>query len=299
MTNKNPVQTPEQSQLGKATAYPDQYAPQTLFPIARQPQRSELGMTAGTALPFTGADLWTGYELSWLNPRGKPQVALVQVAVPCETPCIVESKSFKLYLNSFSNSRFVSADAVRQRISEDVGVSVWQPVASVSQQAPGGAPPPTVGVRLVLPEQFSAQAMQELEGLSLDRLDVECSDYQPAPHWLRADTAEAAVTETLTSHLLRSNCPVTQQPDWGDIQISYSGAPIDQEGLLRYIVSLRNHNGFHEHCVERIFMDILRHCRPSRLTVYARYTRRGGLDINPLRTNHPGPLPPNVRTARQ
>ena len=299
MINKNPVQTPEQSQLGKATAYPDQYAPQTLFPIARQPQRSELGMTAGAALPFTGADLWTGYELSWLNPRGKPQVALVQVTVPCETPCIVESKSFKLYLNSFSNSRFVSADAVRQRISEDVGVSVWQPVASVSQQAPGGAPPPTVGVRLVLPEQFAAQSVQELEGLSLDRLDVECSDYQPAPHWLRADTAESAVTETLTSHLLRSNCPVTQQPDWGDIQISYSGAPIDQEGLLRYIVSLRNHNGFHEHCVERIFMDILRHCRPSRLTVYARYTRRGGLDINPLRTNHPGPLPPNVRTARQ
>ena len=299
MTNKNPVQTPEQSQLGKATAYPDQYAPQTLFPIARQPQRSELGMTAGTALPFTGADLWTGYELSWLNPRGKPQVALVQVAVPCETPCIVESKSFKLYLNSFSNSRFASADEVRQRIAEDVGAAVWQPVASVSQQAPGGAPPPTVGVRLVLPEQFAAQSVQELEGLSLDRLDVECSDYQPAPHWLRADTAESAVTETLTSHLLRSNCPVTQQPDWGDIQISYSGAPIDQEGLLRYIVSLRNHNGFHEHCVERIFMDILRHCRPSRLTVYARYTRRGGLDINPLRTNHPGPLPPNVRTARQ
>ena len=299
MTNKNPVQTPEQSQLGKATAYPDQYAPQTLFPIARQPQRSELGMTAGTALPFTGADLWTGYELSWLNPRGKPQVALVQVAVPCETPCIVESKSFKLYLNSFSNSRFASADEVRQRIAEDVGAAVWQPVASVSQQASGGAPPSTVGVRLVLPEQFAAQSVQELEGLSLDRLDVECSDYQPAPHWLRADTAESAVTETLTSHLLRSNCPVTQQPDWGDIQISYSGAPIDQEGLLRYIVSLRNHTGFHEHCVERIFMDILRHCRPSRLTVYARYTRRGGLDINPLRTNHPGPLPPNVRTARQ
>ena len=299
MTNKNPVQTPEQSQLGKATAYHDQYTPQTLFPIARQPQRSELGMTAGTALPFTGADLWTGYELSWLNPRGKPQVALVQVAVPCETPCIVESKSFKLYLNSFSNSRFASADEVRQRIAEDVGAAVWQPVASVSQQASGGAPPSTVGVRLVLPEQFAAQSVQELEGLSLDRLDVECSDYQPAPHWLRADTAESAVTETLTSHLLRSNCPVTQQPDWGDIQISYSGAPIDQEGLLRYIVSLRNHNGFHEHCVERIFMDILRHCRPSRLTVYARYTRRGGLDINPLRTNHPGPLPPNVRTARQ
>ncbi|MFV0600694.1 MAG: NADPH-dependent 7-cyano-7-deazaguanine reductase QueF [Brachymonas sp.] len=298
VTNENPARTPEQSQLGKAVAYPDQYAPQVLFPIARQPQRGELGMAAGGALPFTGVDLWTGYELSWLNPRGKPQVALVQVTVPCETPCIVESKSFKLYLNSFSNSRFTSADAARARIAADVGAAVWQPVAPESQQTARGAPP-TVGVRLVLPEQFAAQTVQELEGLSLDRLDVECTEYEPAPQWLRANAAEAAVTETLTSHLLRSNCPVTQQPDWGDIQISYSGAPIDQEGLLRYIVSLRNHNGFHEHCVERMFMDILRRCHPSRLTVYARYTRRGGLDINPLRTNHPGPIPPNVRTARQ
>ena len=298
VTNESPARTPEQSQLGKAAAYPDQYAPQVLFPIARQPQRGELGMAAGGALPFTGVDLWTGYELSWLNPRGKPQVALVQVTVPCETPCIVESKSFKLYLNSFSNSRFTSADAVRARIAADVGAAVWQPVAPESQQTARGAPP-TVGVRLVLPEQFAAQTVQELEGLSLDRLDVECTEYEPAPQWLRANAAEAAVTETLTSHLLRSNCPVTQQPDWGDIQISYSGAPIDQEGLLRYIVSLRNHNGFHEHCVERMFMDILRRCHPSRLTVYARYTRRGGLDINPLRTNHPGPIPPNVRTARQ
>ena len=298
VTNESPARTPEQSQLGKAVAYPDQYAPQVLFPIARQPQRGELGMAAGGALPFTGVDLWTGYELSWLNPRGKPQVALVQVTVPCETPCIVESKSFKLYLNSFSNSRFTSADAVRARIAADVGAAVWQPVAPESQQTARGAPP-TVGVRLVLPEQFAAQTVQELEGLSLDRLDVECTEYEPAPQWLRANAAEGAVTETLTSHLLRSNCPVTQQPDWGDIQISYSGAPIDQEGLLRYIVSLRNHNGFHEHCVERMFMDILRRCHPSRLTVYARYTRRGGLDINPLRTNHPGPIPPNVRTARQ
>ncbi len=298
VTNESPARTPEQSQLGKAVAYPDQYAPQVLFPIARQPQRGELGMAAGGALPFTGVDLWTGYELSWLNPRGKPQVALVQVTVPCETPCIVESKSFKLYLNSFSNSRFTSADAVRARIAADVGAAVWQPVVPESQQTARGAPP-TVGVRLVLPEQFAAQTVQELEGLSLDRLDVECTEYEPAPQWLRANAAEGAVTETLTSHLLRSNCPVTQQPDWGDIQISYSGAPIDQEGLLRYIVSLRNHNGFHEHCVERMFMDILRRCHPSRLTVYARYTRRGGLDINPLRTNHPGPIPPNVRTARQ
>ena len=190
--------TPEQSQLGKASAYTDQYDPTLLFPIPRAGKRAEIGIA--DIPPFFGADLWTAFEVSWLNLRGKPQVALVHFTIPCESPNIVESKSFKLYLNSFSNSRFASADEVRQRIAEDVGAAVWQPVASVSQQASGGAPPSTVGVRLVLPEQFAAQSVQELEGLSLDRLDVECSDYQPAPHWLRADTAEAAVTETRTSH---------------------------------------------------------------------------------------------------
>ena len=296
--------TPEQSQLGKATPYCDQYAPDMLYPIARQLQRAELGI-AGRALPFTGADLWTGYELSWLNLRGKPQVALVQVAVPCETPCIVESKSFKLYLNSFSNSRFADADAVRQRIAADVGAAVWAQkeagasAASATQPAVRAPLAPSVHVQLILPEQFEQQRLRELQGLSLDRLDIECSDYHPAPQWLRAQADEAPVTETLTSQLLRSNCPVTGQPDWGSIQIQYTGAPIDQEGLLRYIVSLRNHNGFHEHCVESIFTDIMRQCQPSRLTVYARYTRRGGLDINPLRTNNPQALPPNIRTARQ
>ena len=312
--------TPEQSQLGKSTPYCDCYAPELLYPIARQLQRDSLGIVA-QALPFTGADLWTGYELSWLNLRGKPQVALVQVVVPCETPCIVESKSFKLYLNSFSNSRFADAETVRQRIAADVGAAVWskgaaQPPA-VQQQAQQvaanrtdatdaaisaaipSAAAPSVRVQLVLPEQFAAQRIENLQGLSLDRLDVECTDYHPAPHWLRVASDEAPVSETFTSHLLRSNCPVTGQPDWGDVQISYTGAPIDQEGLLRYIVSLRNHNGFHEHCVESIFTDIMRQCQPSRLTVYARYTRRGGLDINPLRTNNPQALPPNMRTARQ
>ena len=309
--------TPEQSQLGKATPYSDCYAPELLYPIARQLQRTELGIAAN-ALPFMGADLWTGYELSWLNLRGKPQVALVQVTVPCETPCIVESKSFKLYLNSFSNSRFADAQAVRQRIAADVGAVVWSkgdarlPAAQSAQDAvgcqhaphalptcPATSATPTVQVQLVLPEQFAQQRIENLQGLSLDRLDVECSDYQPAPHWLRAASDEAPVSETLTSHLLRSKCPVTRQPDWGDLQIRYSGAPIDHEGLLRYIVSLRNHNGFHEHCVETIFVEIMRRCQPSQLTVYARYTRRGGLDINPLRTNSPQALPPNVRTARQ
>ncbi|MDO5652875.1 MAG: NADPH-dependent 7-cyano-7-deazaguanine reductase QueF [Brachymonas sp.] len=287
--------TPEQSQLGKATAYADQYDASLLFPIARQPQRSEIGI-AGSPLPFMGADLWTGYELSWLNPRGKPQVALVHVTVPCETPCIVESKSFKLYLNSFNNSRFDHADAVRERIAHDVGAAVWQQTASPTKP---DAPPPSVGVRLVLPGQFASQRIEELPGLDLDRLDVECTDYQPAPQHLRADADQAPVDETFTSHLLRSNCPVTNQPDWGDIQISYHGAPIDQEGLLRYLVSYRKHNGFHEHCVERIFMDIWQRCQPAQLTVYARYTRRGGLDINPLRTNVPQALPANLRTARQ
>lgn len=318
--------TPEQSQLGKATHYPDQYAPELLYPIARQQSRAELGVAA-KALPFTGADFWTGYELSWLNLRGKPQVALVQLTIPCETPCIVESKSLKLYLNSFSNSRFASADAVRQRIAADVGAVVWSrgnfrlPAASADGETDGAAddaadaigaaasatevagqaasPAPSVHVQLVLPEQFAEQRIENLQGLSLDRLDVECSDYEPAPHWLRAASGEAPVSETLTSHLLRSNCPVTNQPDWGDLQISYNGPAIDHEGLLRYIVSLRNHNGFHEHCVERIFMDIMQRCQPSQLTVYARYTRRGGLDINPLRTNSPQTLPPNRRTARQ
>ena len=297
--------TPEQSQLGKATPYCDRYTPELLYPIARQLQRDSLGIAA-QALPFTGADLWTGYELSWLNLRGKPQVALVQVVVPCETPCIVESKSFKLYLNSFSNSRFADAETVRQRIAADVGAAVWskgaaqpQPPAAQQQTANPSAAAPSVHVQLVLPEQFAAQRIENLQGLSLDRLDVECTDYHPAPHRLRAASDEAPVSETFTSHLLRSNCPVTGQPDWGDVQISYTGAPIDQEGVLRYIVSLRNHNGFHEHCVESIFTDIMRQCQPSRLTVYARYTRRGGLDINPLRTNNPQALPPNIRTARQ
>ena len=152
---------------------------------------------------------------------------------------------------------------------------------------------------VMLPEQFDAEPVHELDGLNLDRLDIECTRYQPAPELLTVNTAEAPVTETLVSHLLKSNCLVTGQPDWGSVQISYSGHQIDQAGLLQYIVSFRNHNEFHEQCVERIFMDVWTRCQPTQLTVYARYTRRGGLDINPWRTSAPGALPPNVRTARQ
>ena len=282
------MHTPEQSQLGKTSAYADQYDPSLLFPLPRQPKRDEIGIQ--DKLPFFGADLWTAFELSWLNQRGKPQVALAHFTIPCETPNIIESKSFKLYLNSFNNTRFDSLEAVQERLREDINEALWR-----------GAPArlSSASVRVMAPEHFETQRVQELEGLRLDRLDVECTDYSPRPDLLKADHDNPPVTETLVSHLLKSNCLVTGQPDWGSVQISYTGAAIDQEGLLRYIVSFRNHNEFHEQCVERIFMDIMRQCRPLKLSVYARYTRRGGLDINPLRTSAPMAIPQNVRTARQ
>ena len=281
------MNTPEQSQLGKPSAYVDHYDASLLFPMSRAPKRHELGLRG--ELPFFGADLWTAFELSWLTPRGKPQVAIAQVTVPCETPNIVESKSFKLYLNSFSNSAFASPDEVRDRIRSDVSAAVWR---DASRQT-------SVGVKILMPDQFDTQQVRELDGLSLDRLDIECTDYQPRPDMLSAAFDEKPVAVTLTSNLLKSNCLVTGQPDWGSVQIRYAGPQIDQGGLLRYLVSFRNHNEFHEQCVERIFMDIWQRCKPVKLTVYARYTRRGGLDINPLRTSHPQPLPASVRTARQ
>lgn len=216
-------------------------------------------------------------------------MAIAHVTVPCETPNIVESKSFKLYLNSFNNTRFTDAAEVQARIRADVSEAVWR-----------GAPHAgTVGVKLLQLELFDREPVQELDGLLLDRLDVECTQYTPAPELLSANHAETPVTEALTSHLLKSNCLVTGQPDWGSVRIHYSGPQIDQAGLLQYLVSFRNHNEFHEQCVERIFMDVWTRCKPIKLSVYARYTRRGGLDINPLRTSHPQALPPNVRTARQ
>ncbi len=278
---------PEHSELGKSSAYVDQYDASLLFPIPRLAKREEIGV--GAAPPFFGADLWTAFELSWLNLRGKPQVALAHFTVPCETPNMVESKSFKLYLNSFNNSRFADASAVQARLRADISEAAWR-------GAPHAA---TVGVRLLLPELFDREPVHELDGLSLDRLEVECSRYTPAPDLLSAVFDEPPVTEVLTSNLLKSNCLVTGQPDWGSVRISYSGPQINQEGLLQYIVSFRNHNEFHEQCVERIFMDVWTRCKPVKLTVYARYTRRGGLDINPFRTSHPQAMPPNVRTARQ
>ena len=276
-----------QSPLGKTSAYVDQYAPELLFSIPRSQGRSAIGV--GEDLPFFGADQWTAYELSWLGPRGKPEVALAKFMVPAETSHLIESKSLKLYLNSFNQTRFDSAEAVRERIAQDLSKAAWG----------GDAVRASVPVSFVAPDAFDAQGIHELDGLLLDRLDAECSDYHPAPERLSANVDEAPVEETLTSRLLKSNCLVTGQPDWGSVQISYSGPQINQEGLLQYLVSFRNHNEFHEQCVERIYMDIWRRCKPAKLAVYARYTRRGGLDINPFRTSWPQALPRNVRTARQ
>ena len=285
------MNTPEQSQLGKASAYIDQYDASLLFPIPRAGKRAEIGI-AGAA-PFFGADMWTAFELSWLNMRGKPQVALAHVTVPCESLNIIESKSFKLYLNSFNNTKFADFDAVRATLRADLFEAVWrtagEPVVA----------PASIGVTLLGPELFDREPVHELDGLNLDRLDMECTQYTPAPELLSATRDEAPVSEVFVSNLLKSNCLVTGQPDWGSVQISYTGDQIDQGGLLQYLVSFRNHNEFHEQCVERIFMDIWTRCKPLKLSVYARYTRRGGLDINPFRTSHPQALPRNIRTARQ
>jgi len=278
---------PEQSGLGQATTYPDRLDATLLYPIARSLSRAELGL--GASLPFMGADLWTAFELSWLNLRGKPQVAIAHLTVPCESTHLIESKSLKLYLGSLANTRFADAAEVKQRLRADLSEAAWR----------GGPVQSSVGVRLIGFDQFDREPIHELDGQCLDRLDLECERYTPAPELLRSATDEQPVTEVLTSNLLRSNCPVTGQPDWGSVQISYFGPQIDPAGLLRYIVSFRQHTGFHEQCVERMFVDIWQRCRPHKLSVYARYTRRGGLDINPFRSSCPQALPANTRTARQ
>ena len=281
------MNSPDQSLLGKVVGYADQYDASLLYPLARAAQRAEIGITGQPV--FLGADVWTAYELSWLNLRGKPQVAMGRLIVPCESTHLVESKSLKLYLNSFNNTRFASMDEVKKTMQQDLSAAVWH----------GGAMQAAVGVQLLTPEQFSAEKIYEMDGVNLDRLDMDCSVYQPAPELLNAALEEKPVTETLTSHLLKSNCLVTGQPDWGSVSISYSGPQIDQAGLLQYIVSFRNHNEFHEHCVERMYMDIMARCKPNKLSVQARYTRRGGLDINPWRSSHPQAMPVQIRTARQ
>ncbi|MGI4844061.1 MAG: NADPH-dependent 7-cyano-7-deazaguanine reductase QueF [Janthinobacterium lividum] len=276
------MNTPDQSPLGKTSAYQSEYAPELLFPIPRLQKREEIGLGTGT-LPFFGVDIWNAYELSWLNMRGKPQVAIATITAPADSPNIVESKSFKLYLNSFNQTRVAGTDALAELLRQDLSNAF-------------GAP---VHVTITTPDAFGSLKMGELDGTLLDRLDVEIDRYVPSPQLLSANMDEAPVDETLVSHLLKSNCLVTGQPDWGTVQIRYVGPQIDQEGLLKYLIGFREHNEFHEQCVERIFMDVLRQCKPTKLAVYARYTRRGGLDINPWRANFSTGKPDNLRTARQ
>ena len=273
---------PGASPLGKPAAYKTEYDPSLLFAIGRQGKRDELGIS-GT-LPFFGIDIWNAYEVSWLNLRGKPQVAIATITVAADSPNIIESKSFKLYLNSFNQTKLAGSDALLELLRADLSAGFGAPVQ----------------IALALADAFVQVQMGELEGLLLDRLDIEVTQYTPDATLLRADAQQPPVEETLVSHLLKSNCLVTGQPDWGSVQIHYVGAPIEQEGLLKYLIGFREHNEFHEQCVERIFMDVLRRCKPQKLAVYARYTRRGGLDINPWRSNFTtGQRPPNVRNARQ
>lgn len=284
MNTSDKSNQPEQSLLGKPATYTAHYDASLLFPIPRADKRLELGFNAAAQLPFFGMDIWNAYEVSWLNLRGKPQVAIATVMAPADSPNIIESKSFKLYLNSYNQTKLAGTDALISLLQTDLSAGF------------GAA----VQVTLTTPENFSALKMQELEGLLLDRLDIEVDTYTPNPSLLKADHQVAPIEETLVSHLLKSNCLVTGQPDWGSVQIQYVGAPIDQESLLRYLIGFRDHNEFHEQCVERIFTDILRQCKPQKLSVYARYTRRGGLDINPWRSNFStGQKPSNARCARQ
>ncbi len=264
--------------LGKATAYVSQYTPELLCPFPRQLKRDELGISG--RLPFSGSDLWNGYELSWLNRMGLPQVAIARFSFNCTAPFLIESKSFKLYLNSFNQTRLDNWQEVQQRLEDDLTT------------ASGGR----VGVELFPLDEVIHQ-LQRLPGESLDELDIEIATYQLQSKTLYADEAQI-VDEILHTHLLKSNCLVTNQPDWGSLLIEYRGPRIDREALLRYLVSFRQHNEFHEQCVERIFIDLQRYCQPQQLSVQAWYTRRGGLDINPFRTNC-GQEPRVLRLVRQ
>jgi len=277
----------DQSALGKPSAYPGRYDAALLFSIERSLGRTELGLA--TPLPFIGIDYWTAYELSWLDARGKPQVAIAELAVPADSPRLIESKSLKLYLNGFAATCVDSPDTLVAMIARDLAAAAGAPVtAQLRSVARGDAP-----------------AITELGGDCIDVLDLAIDDYGPPnPVHLRCvdpigSHTDDGVDESLVSHLFKSNCPVTGQPDWASVQIHYRGTRIDRGGLLRYLVSYRDHQGFHEQCVERIFHDIAMRCAPRQLSVYARYTRRGGIDINPFRATAGLPFPPSARGARQ
>ena len=267
--------------LGQKTEYASQYDRTLLQPVPRALNRDGLGITQNQ--PFTiGADIWTAYEISWLNEKGLPQVAIADIYLDYQSQNLIESKSFKLYLNSFNQSKFTDFNAVQQTMQRDL-----------SECAQGD-----VKVRLNPVAVYDSQKIEHLQGDCIDEQDIEITSYEFNADWLKDCVSDEIVEEKLVSHLLKSNCLITNQPDWGTLHIHYVGRKIDHEKLLRYVVSFRQHNEFHEQCVERIFCDLMHYAKPEKLTVYARYTRRGGLDINPFRSNFEN-LPENLRLARQ
>ena len=267
--------------LGQKTEYASQYDRTLLQPVPRTLNRDGLGITQNQ--PFTiGADIWTAYEISWLNEKGLPQVAIADIYLDYQSQNLIESKSFKLYLNSFNQSKFADFNAVQQTMQRDL-----------SECAQGD-----VKVRLNPVAVYDSQKIDHLQGDCIDEQDIEITSYEFNANWLKNCVSNEIVEEKLVSHLLKSNCLITNQPDWGTLHIHYIGKKIDHEKLLRYVVSFRQHNEFHEQCVERIFCDLMHYAKPEKLTVYARYTRRGGLDINPFRSNFEN-LPENLRLARQ
>lgn len=270
--------------LGQASQYPDHYDPSLLFPIPRAENRKKLGLKEDQALPFVGVDIWNAFELSWLNQKGKPQIALAEFQVPADSPNMIESKSFKLYLNSLNGARFREEGELRERLTTDLSAVAGSKVST----------------RIISADVAAKKGIREMSGVLMDRLDIEIDPSETAdPALLVVNESFGPIEQCLVSHLLKSNCPVTGQPDWASVEIRYQGRPILEEGLLRYLIGFRQLEEFHEHCVETIFTDIKRQCKPEKLSVYARYTRRGGLDINPFRTDHNTLWPDNTRHARQ
>ena len=267
------------SPLGHATTWSEHYDPRLLFRVERAPLRAELGVAP--PLPFRGVDLWTAYELSWLGPDGIPEIAVGSFSIPAESPRLVESKSLKLYLTALNLSRFATLADVRAALERDLGA------------ATGAA----VGVTLRAPDAPAILEAGELEGASIDRHAAIAIDEAPVAERLHA--SGSPTKRTVYTRLFRSVCPVTGQPDYASVQLRYEGASIDEASLLAYLLSYRRHPGFHEHCVERIFCDVWKRCAPKYLAVYARFTRRGGIDINPWRTSGTEAPPENRRTARQ
>jgi len=271
------------SPLGKESHYEHSYNPDLLFAIARKPKRDEIGIAE--KLPFSGLDLWNHYEVSWLNEKGKPVVAIAEIMYDCASPNMIESKSMKLYFNSFNQTKFSDENKIQKIIENDLSVRVGSPVQA------------RVYPLSLSSRGLTAGSSATFFGICLDHLDVECEVYEPDANILQVENN--VVSEVLYSDLLKSNCLVTGQPDWGSIQITYAGKKIIHESLLKYIISFRDHNEFHEQCIERIFVDILKMCQPTSLTVYGRYTRRGGIDINPLRTTEKNFKILNNRLLRQ